>query len=252
MKKWLVVLLVSSAALYGWFASERMEEEGTLRLVNEAHLIPKRAVPTELEALQPTDAYTLARDVSVRPDVVEPFHQLMEEARVAGYTTWIVNSGFRTIDEQRGLVADYGGAYAQRPSRSEHHTGLALDVGTTRGDIGELPEGTWLAEHVSAHGFIIRYPAHKTEVTGIAYEPWHIRYVGLPHSTIMATYDWTLEEYVDYVAAEEVVRFGNYTIRSFSRRAYDKWQSEREASSFTASADGTGRVIVTEWNGEAS
>lgn len=251
MKKWMIVFLVCSIGAYVSWPGQPMEE-GTLRLVNDTHAIPKRAVPTELEALQPTDTYTLACDVSVRPEVVEPFHQLMEDARAAGYTTWVVNSGFRTIDEQRGLVADYGSAYAQRPSRSEHHTGLALDVGSTRGDIGSLPEGAWLAEHVSTYGFIIRYPAHKTDVTKIAYEPWHIRYVGLPHSTVMETYDWTLEEYVDYVATEEVMKFGNYTIRSFSRRAYEKWRSEREASSFTASADGTGRVIVTEWNGEAS
>ena len=86
MKKWMIVFLVCSIGAYVSWPGQSMEE-GTLRLVNDTHAIPKRAVPTELEVLQPTDTYTLARDVSVRPDVVEPFHQLMEAARAAGYTT---------------------------------------------------------------------------------------------------------------------------------------------------------------------
>ncbi|HDR7288436.1 TPA: D-alanyl-D-alanine carboxypeptidase family protein [Bacillus paranthracis] len=32
---------------------------------------------------------------------------------------------------------------------------------------------------------MLRYPSDKTDVTGIQYEPCHIRYVGLPYSTIM-------------------------------------------------------------------
>ena len=37
----------------------------------------------------------------------------------------------------------------------------------------------------------------KTAVTGIKYEPWHIRYVGLPHSVIMKEKNFVLEEYLE-------------------------------------------------------
>ena len=40
----------------------------------------------------------------------------------------------------------------------------------------------------------------KTDITGISYEPWHFRYVGLPHSAIMYEHDLVLEEYIEYVS----------------------------------------------------
>jgi len=50
------------------------------------------------------------------------------------------------------------------------------------------------------YGFILRYPEDKQEITGISYEPWHFRYVGLPHSQVITAQKWTLEEYHDYLA----------------------------------------------------
>ena len=44
---------------------------------------------------------------------------------------------------------------------------------------------------------IIRYPEGKEDVTGIGFEPWHIRYVGIPHAKIMYRNNWTLEEYYE-------------------------------------------------------
>ncbi len=49
----------------------------------------------------------------------------------------------------------------------------------------KAPEGKWIEENVWKHGFVLRYPKNKSNITGIQYEPWHIRYVGLPHSAIM-------------------------------------------------------------------
>ena len=45
-------------------------------------------------------------------------------------------------------------------------------------------------------GFILRYPADKQAVTGIAHEPWHFRYVGVPHAMLIAERGLALEEYV--------------------------------------------------------
>ena len=49
------------------------------------------------------------------------------------------------------------------------------------------------------YGFIERYQSGKEEVTGIAHEPWHFRYVGYPHSIIMQEYGLVLEEYIDFL-----------------------------------------------------
>ena len=38
-------------------------------------------------------------------------------------------------------------------------------------------------------------------MTGIANEPWHFRYVGVPHAYICTVKNWCLEEYVENVKA---------------------------------------------------
>ena len=58
------------------------------------------------------------------------------------------------------------------------------------------PEGEWLANNAHKFGFILRYPADKVHITGIRYEPWHFRYVGLPHSELMYKQNLALEEYL--------------------------------------------------------
>jgi len=90
----------------------------------------------------------------------------------------------------------------QPPGASEHQLGLALDVsidGTLTKAFGETTAGKWLADNCHKYGFIIRYPFLKTDVTHIVYEPWHLRYVGIPHSMIMANMELALEEYLCYI-----------------------------------------------------
>ena len=78
-----------------------------------------------------------------------------------------------------------GSDYALPAGYSEHNLGLSLDVGSTQKKMEKAPEGKWIEENVWKHGFVLRYPKNKSNITGIQYEPWHIRYVGLPHSAIM-------------------------------------------------------------------
>lgn len=88
------------------------------------------------------------------------------------------------------------------PGTSEHHTGLAIDIVDTRSwDLEEsqadLPAQKWLMENAWKYGFILRYPADKTEITGIIYEPWHYRYVGTAVAAELHASGQTLEEYID-------------------------------------------------------
>lgn len=77
------------------------------------------------------------------------------------------------------------------PGTSEHHLGLALDISA-----GETVDN-WLAENSWRYGFIMRYPDGKTHITGIIYEPWHYRYVGLELAKELYDSGLTLEEYMD-------------------------------------------------------
>ena len=73
------------------------------------------------------------------------------------------------------------------PGTSEHQMGLAVDIS------GEAAHA-WLAEHCWEYGFILRYTEEKAEITGIADEPWHFRYVGREISMDMKDSGLCLEE----------------------------------------------------------
>ena len=91
----------------------------------------------------------------------------------------------------------------QLPGASEHQLGLALDVsidGKLSQKFATTDAGRWLEENCYKFGFIIRYPQAKTDITHIIYEPWHLRYVGIPHATIIKEESLTLEEYHRYLA----------------------------------------------------
>ena len=84
--------------------------------------------------------------------------------------------------------------YVAYPGCSEHQTGLAIDLGKAAGHIDFIRpafpyDGTCGAfrRAAAAYGFIERYQKGKESLTGIAREPWHFRYVGLPHAAIMMT-----------------------------------------------------------------
>lgn len=86
------------------------------------------------------------------------------------------------------------------PGASEHQIGLALDIVTDSykeldEGFGETPAGIWLAENSYKYGFILRYPKGKEYITGIEYEPWHFRYVGIDAATVITEQGITLEEF---------------------------------------------------------
>jgi len=86
------------------------------------------------------------------------------------------------------------------PGSSEHQIGLALDMvcdgySALDSGFGDTPAGQWLAAHSQEYGFVIRYPLGKEDITGIEYEPWHLRYVGKNAASVMASENLCLEEF---------------------------------------------------------
>ena len=84
---------------------------------------------------------------------------------------------------------------------SEHCAGLAVDLGSTdfpkeNASFGETPEGIWLYNNAHRFGFILRYPADKTHITGVKWEPWHFRYVGEELAAAIHASGLCLEEYL--------------------------------------------------------
>ena len=61
---------------------------------------------------------------------------------------------------------------------------------------GQTPEGVFIKNNAHQYGFIVRYPEDKTTITGYAYEPWHLRYVGKAVATEIYDNKLTFEEYL--------------------------------------------------------
>ncbi len=114
----------------------------------------------------------------------------------------IISSGYRDLQKQTELYDNRGdGDFVAMPGHSEHHTGYAVDIQifTAKGGTTQLraPEQEWMEAHCAEYGFVIRYDGSKHALTGIMDEPWHYRYVGVPHATYMTEHNLCLEEYLE-------------------------------------------------------
>ena len=112
-----------------------------------------------------------------------------------------VNSNLRTgMDDVAAQTA--AGQVVKRPGYSEHHTGLAVDLGGN-GDFSltdsfeRTAAFAWLKEHCAEYGFILRFPKGKEDITGVIYEPWHYRYVGKEAAKYITENGLCLEEYLE-------------------------------------------------------
>ena len=124
----------------------------------------------------------------------------------------VLNSAYRSYQTQVETMADfvkryntqYANEYVAQPGASEHQTGLGIDltaqsvVEGKRITFGDTDEYKWVIKNCSKYGFIIRFEDGTDGITGIAHEPWHLRYVGDAVATEIVEKGWTFEEYCLY------------------------------------------------------
>ncbi len=165
-----------------------------LVLVNGDYALPEGYENT-VEIITATNCAGSAYGVEKK--TYEAFLKLRQELlENDGIQTELI-SGHRTIEAQIGSFnnylnkfgLEYANKYVAKPGHSEHHTGLAIDVGIVQeGRIYYTIEDLLSVDHLfhivhkklPKYGFILRYPADKKAETGIGYEPWHFRYIDSP------------------------------------------------------------------------
>lgn len=116
-----------------------------------------------------------------------------------------ISSAYRTAAEQRRQLEEEGDT-AQAVGASEHQAGLGLDVYVLYyggKNFLNSDAGQWVNLNCWRCGFIIRYPYYGARETGISYEPWHIRYVGVPHAEYIMRNRLTLEGYFAKLTKDE-------------------------------------------------
>jgi zinc D-Ala-D-Ala carboxypeptidase len=112
------------------------------------------------------------------------FYKMQSAAMSEAKVKLTVISGFRSVNEQAGIVNSKRGrgmsdktiySSSSEPGYSEHHTGLAMDINSLDPSFGRTKEGKWLKSNAKRFGFEISFP--ESRPNGVSYEPWHIRYV---------------------------------------------------------------------------
>nr|WP_063856916.1 D-Ala-D-Ala carboxypeptidase VanY-Pt [Paenibacillus apiarius]AAY52013.1 VanY [Paenibacillus apiarius] len=184
--------------------------QGNLLLINSKYPIRQESVKSDIVNLSKhnelINGYGLLNtNIYLSKGIAQKFSEMINDAVKEGVSQFFINSGYRDFDEQSVLYQEMGADYALPAGYSEHNSGLSLDVGSSLTKMERAPEGKWLKENAWKYGFILRYPKDKTDVTGIQYEPWHIRYVGFPHSAIMKEKNFALEEYMDFLKEQKSI-----------------------------------------------
>ncbi|QRG65599.1 M15 family metallopeptidase [Brevibacillus choshinensis] len=180
-------------------------------VVNKQRALPADYVPADL--VEPNVPFPFDEKVEkrmMRAEAAGALEKLFAKAKEQGIELYAV-SGYRSYRTQKSLFdtyvktqgAEHAAAYSAVPGKSEHQTGLAMDVSgvdaKTRLEesFADTPEGQWLAANCAEFGFIIRYVKGKEDITGYAYEPWHLRYVGKEIAEEIMKKGITLEDYFD-------------------------------------------------------
>ena len=176
-------------------------------LVNSSNAIPDGYAPTELTEL--------SNGQSVDKRIYPSLQSMFDDARAQGVYP-VVSSGYRTAQQQQSEMDDkiqeyiddgkaedearaLAATYVAQVGYSEHEAGLAIDIVAKANKSDDDTVWAWMKEHCAEYGFILRYPEGKEGVTGMSYEPWHFRYVGVEAAQKIMGAGITLEEYLGQV-----------------------------------------------------
>ena len=103
----------------------------------------------------------------------------------------------------QGMTEDEAKANAEKRIEpagcSENGAGLSVDIVSASAGFSSTDEYKWLVNNAHKYGFVLRYPEDKTDVTGIIYQPWHWRYVGIEVANEMKSNNLCLEEYLGVI-----------------------------------------------------
>ena len=169
-------------------------------LVKLGNYLPGRVTLPDMLLRQPA-AQELGKlvkamlDDGLAPTVLSSYRSYFDQA--VAHNRWVVQDPANAND------------VSALPGHSEHQLGTVVDFGSP-----EIPaltgsttdpfsplfdqtgEGRWLAQHAFEYGFSMSSPQGAENLTGLAYEPWHYRYVGVDMATYLHASGYYLIEFL--------------------------------------------------------
>ena len=174
------------------------------KITNKSHPIDSGYVPVDLTVV---NVYSNGTQY-LRQEAASELAKMFAAAHKDGIDLYLV-SGYRSYAQQLALYNTYvstdgkalADSYDAIPGACEHQLGLAVDLSDDNRDhdIDNSFELTaayqWLLKHSYEYGYILRFPRGKESITGIAYNPWSFRYIGVEEAKKVYDSGLTLEEY---------------------------------------------------------
>jgi D-alanyl-D-alanine carboxypeptidase len=154
-------------------------------------------------------------DMLLRQEAAKALGKMVKAMLADGLAPTVLSS-YRSYFEQavahqRWVVEDPTNAdqISALPGHSEHQLGTAVDFGSPEMPaltssttdkfsplFAQTSEGRWLSEHSYEYGFSLSSPPGAEALTGLAYEPWHYRYVGVDLAIYLQASGYFLDEYL--------------------------------------------------------
>lgn len=183
------------------------DNTGYITLTNKSALLDADYEPDDLVVITVRCVSSIRGD-KLRKDANAALQKMFDDAEAEGMKLY-AKSVYRSYTTQntmyRNRLSKVGrddGVVAY-PGSSDHQTGLGVDILNyewtkkegMNAAFGQTAEAKWMAEHCAEYGFIIRYMEDKEDVTGIIYEPWHLRFVGKDAARYIMDSHLALEEF---------------------------------------------------------
>ncbi len=189
-------------------AVELAGENWALALINRAYPLDKKYAPTLSPVVEGSSATADSR-------VSEAYQLMYADALKEGYvltpySAYCSYQGQQTIYNNKiqsfifqGMTEEEAKQNAEKRIEpagcSENGAGLSVDIISASAGFSSTDEYKWLTQNAFKYGFVLRYPEDKTDVTGMIFQPWHWRYVGIDVATEMKNNNQCLEEYLGVV-----------------------------------------------------
>lgn len=219
-----------------------------------------------LNVYEHKNKYYMAKDknVTAAPKLIDALNQLMKDFyENTQLKDVIALSGYRSLAHQQTLFENSdknqnSPYWTAKPGASEHHSGLAVDLGIYRNDVSYTFNGegqySYIISNAYRYGLILRYDQAKSNITGVYGEPWHLRYVGPAHAQYMFENALCLEEYIELLK-EFSFEKKHLFVKTYNGNKYEIYYISAQACSnglpvpadlpFTVSGNNIDGFIVT-------
>lgn len=180
-------------------------ENWAIALISKKYPLGKNYSPTLAPVIE-------SSSVTADTRVVDAYKLMYADALKQGYVL-TPYSGYCSYSRQltnyenkvnafilQGMTEDEARANAEKRIEpagcNESGAGLSVDIVSASAGFASTEEYKWLINNAHKYGFVLRYPEDKTDITGMIYQPWHWRYVGIDVANEMKSNNLCLEEYL--------------------------------------------------------